>query len=81
MNFKTLSYIHGLIVRDITANEISMEKARENRERVAAMAEENPDNQNIQELYEEAVEDCNAWMELLSLSRASLDDFENQDWR
>ena len=81
MNFKTLSYIHGLIVRDITANEISVEKARENRERVAAMAEENPDNQNIQELYEEAVEDCNAWMELLSLSRASLDDFENQDWR
>lgn len=81
MNFKTLRYIHGLMVRDITANEISVEKARENRERVAAMAEENPDNQNIQELYEEAVEDCNAWMELLSLSRASLDDFENQDWR
>ncbi len=81
MNFKTLRYIHGLVVRDITANEISVEKARENRERVAAMAEENPDNQNIQELYEEAVEDCNAWMELLSLSRASLDDFENQDWR
>ena len=81
MNFKTLRYIHGLVVRDITANEISVEKARENRERVAAMAEENPDNQNIQELYEEVVEDCNAWMELLSLSRASLDDFENQDWR
>ena len=81
MYINTLSYIHNLLIRDVTANEIALNKARDELRHATTLVEGDPDNQNLQELYEEASENCKAWEELHRLSRSCLDDFESNDWR